>query len=358
LVLGLAAWGAVQVAQRHWNWQATFRLQTAFSRVGGLAAGDSVRLQGMNAGVVESIEAPRKPGGKIIVMLRIDNHLQQLIRSDAVAMIVANAVGPKVVEILPGKPDAPPLPEGGTLLSTDPIELGDLLIAGKNTMQQLEGITREAEIGMKQINLITGAISRGEGTLGKLVREDAAYNQVMALAQRTDRAVGALNDNLSAMKGVFPFSGFFQNRGFDEMERVLYRPDANRESKVLAADLIFAPGKAILTNAGTEALDDYAKWFKARRWPDNTDVVIAVFTDEPKDPDAARILTEDRARAVKIYFDQKHKLFDLPFLRQRKVAAVGYGTQKPKPEPTASAGNENAPASRVEIVLFTPKAPS
>ncbi len=357
LVLALAGWGAVQVAQRHWNWQPTFRIQAAFSRIGGLMAGDSVRLQGMNAGVVEAIEPPVTPGGNVIVTLRIDEHLRDYIRSDAVANIVANAVGPKVVEISPGKPDAPALADGGTLRTSDPVELGDLLIAGKETLQRLEGITREAEIGMKQINVITGAVSRGEGTLGKLVRDDEAYNQVMNLARRTEQAVDSIDENLSAVKGMFPFSGYFQNRGYDDMERVLYRPNATRESKTFASDELFQQGRAILLPAGQKLLDDYAKWFKERRWGDNAEVVIAAFTDEPKDADAAKILTEDQAKAVKDYLTQKHKLFDVAFLRQRKVAAVGYGTQKPKPQPatSAAAGDEAQPARRVEIVLFTPK---
>lgn len=356
LVLALAAFGAVQVAQRHWNWQPTYRVQAAFSHISGLMAGDSVRLQGMSAGVVEAIQPPVTPGGPIIVVLRIDNALREYIRSDAVANIVANAVGPKVVEISPGKTDSLPLPDGGTLRSNDPVELGDLLIVGRDTLQRLEGITREAEIGMKQVNEITGAISRGEGTLGKLVRDDAAYNQVMSLAQRTERAVGSIDENLSAMKGIFPFSGYFQNRGFEDMERVLYRPNATREVRVFASKDLFADGKAILTDAGKSALDTYAAWFKARRWPDTTEVVIASFAQSATDDDAARILTQDQSKAVKAYLEQKHKLFDIPILRQRKVAVVGYGRQKPKPEPTPSAAtDEAAPPDHVEILLFTPK---
>jgi outer membrane protein OmpA-like peptidoglycan-associated protein len=236
------------------------------------------------------------------------------------------------------------------------VELGDLLITGRETLLRLEGITREAEIGMKQINEITGAVSRGEGTLGRLVRDDAAYNQMMSLAKRTEQAVDSIDENLSAVKGIFPFSGYFQNRGYEDMERVLYRPNATREAKVFASGELFAEGKAILTERGKAALADYAKWFKARRWPDTTEVVIASFAGSMSDEDAARILTQDQSKAVKAYLEQAFKLFELPILRQRKVAVVGYGRQKPKPEPAASAAaGEAPPADRVEILLFTPK---
>jgi phospholipid/cholesterol/gamma-HCH transport system substrate-binding protein len=357
LVVVLAVWGAIQVARRHWHWQPTYRIDVAFPRIGGLAVGDKVRLQGMDAGVVEAIEAPRSPGGPIVVVLRVDARLRPLIRSDAsVSIAVQNAVGPKVVEIAPGRPDAPPLAEGATLRAEPPVELGDLLLAGQDALKQLEGVTRETEVGIRQINVITAAIGRGEGTLGKLVRDDAAYHEVVALAERGQRAIGALDDNMSALKGLWPLSGYFRDRGYDEPERILYRPNATRDSRVLASDTLFRPDSAILTDTGRAALDELARWFKARRWTDASEVVIAAFTDEA-DADKARILTQDQARAVKTYLDEKHKLFELPLFRQRKVAAVGFGNRTPRPDPSqgATAPESPPPARRVEFVVFAPK---
>lgn len=358
LLVMLAGWGATQVAQRHWHWQPTFHARAEFPRIGGLAVGDKVRLQGMDAGVVEAIEPPKTPGGPIGVRLRLDSKLRALIRSDAVASVSSpSVVGPKVVEIAPGRPDAPPLPDGANLHTTAPVELSDLLESAQTAFARLESVSREAEFGLTQISGIAESINKGEGTLGKLVRDDDAYNQVMSLAERGEKAVGVLGDNLSVIRGIWPLSSAVKDRGYDELERLLYRPNSTRESKVFASEQMFRPESAILTDTGKSQLDGFSQWFKARRWSESTEVAIVAFTDSPSDAEAARILTEDQAKAVKTYLEEKHKLFEIPVFRQRKVAAVGFGTKRPKPDP-ASAGvpdDTPLPDRRVEVVLFTPR---
>lgn len=357
LLVLLAAWGAVQVAQRHWHWKPTFDARAEFARIGGLAIGDRVRLQGMDAGVVEGIDAPTKPGGPIGVRLRLDERLRHLIRSDAVAVIVApSVVGPKVVEIAPGQPGAAPLPDGGTLKSATPVELSDLLESGRAALERVEEMATQSAIGVAQINEIAATINRGEGTLGKLVRDDAAYMQLMSLARRGEVAVTSIGDSMSAMRGIWPFSNVAKERGYDDPQRILYRPNATREQRVYDADALFDPESAILTADGKARLDEFARAFKEKKPAEAVEVVIAAFTDRPGDADAARILTEDQAKAVKAYLQEQHKLFELPLFRQRKVAAVGFGTERPKPDPEGGAPPDpNLPARRVEILLFTPR---
>jgi phospholipid/cholesterol/gamma-HCH transport system substrate-binding protein len=357
-VIALGVWGAMFVARRHWQWQPTFRATAQFPRVSGLAIGDKVHLQGMDAGVVESIKPPPAPGKPIQVVLKIDARLRELIRSDAVASIATNGVvGPKIVEIIPGAPDAPLLPDGGALAAHSPIELADLLGEARTAMKRLEEVAATAETGLGEINSIAASINRGEGTLGKLVRDDAAYTQVLELAQRGRRTVEALDDNLSAVKGLWPIAGYFKDRGYDEPERVLYRPNAARDARTLSSDDLFQSNSAILTAAGRTLLDEFARWFKARRWPDTSELVIAAFSDDTSDEDRTRILTQDQARAVKSYLEKEHKLFEMPVFRQRKVAAVGYGARKPRPDPNADAPppDEPPPPRRVELLVFTPK---
>ena len=357
-VLALATWGVFKVAQRHWVWQPTFRAEAAFAIISGLALGDKVRLQGMEAGVVESIQPPVEPGGPIRVGLRIDARLHSLIRTDAVASIaMQNAVGPKVIEISPGKPNAQALPDGGQLLTTEPLELSDLFKSTRESLNQLASLTRETEQGMKEFNAIAGAINRGEGTLGKLVRDDAAYRQFMSLAERGEKAVSALDDNLSAVKGFWPISSYIKERGFDDTDRILYRPNSTREGQVFNSADLFEPDTAIVSENGAAQLDQFVTWFKDLAAPESAEIVIAAFATSAQDQNTARILTQDQARAVKNYLETKHRLFDLGFFRQRKVAAVGFGTREPKPEPGANAAGENSPppSNRVEILIFTPK---
>ena len=131
-VLGLAGFGLFQVAGRHWRVQPTFRVRAEFETIAGLEAGHRVRLQGIDAGVVEQVVPPGEPGRPVELILRIDERLRPLVRTDAVARIVSEGlVGAKVVELTPGKPDAPPVAELDRIVSERPIEVADLLKQGR-----------------------------------------------------------------------------------------------------------------------------------------------------------------------------------------------------------------------------------
>ncbi len=111
-VLALAGFGLYQVAGRQWQVQPTFHVRAQFAKIGGLEVGHRVRIQGIDAGVVERIVPPAEPGHAVELVLRVDERLKHLIRTDAVARIVSEGmVGAKVIELSPGRPDAPPLGE-------------------------------------------------------------------------------------------------------------------------------------------------------------------------------------------------------------------------------------------------------
>ena len=77
-------------------------------------------------------------GGPVELVLRIDERLRPLVRSDAVARIVSEGlVGAKVVELSPGRPDAPPVAELGRIASERPIEMADV-------MKRASGVARAA----------------------------------------------------------------------------------------------------------------------------------------------------------------------------------------------------------------------
>jgi phospholipid/cholesterol/gamma-HCH transport system substrate-binding protein len=282
----------------------------------------------------------------VTVVLKIDARLQPLVRSDALATIATQGVvGAKVVEITPGEPDASPLAEGGTIRAEDPIEMADLLRDAQGAMGQVQTVAKAAEEGLGEVNAIAASIRRGEGTLGKLVRDDEAYNRLLALSERGERAIVALDDNLSALKGMRPIKGYFEERGFEDIDKVLYRPDATREGRSYATADLFEPGTAILTAEGREKLDEFARWFKSDHRPNSAEVVVAAYADPHDDETKARILTNQQARAVRSYLETQHELFKLPWFRTRKSAAVGFGTERPR---TSASPEPGAPPRRIE----------
>jgi phospholipid/cholesterol/gamma-HCH transport system substrate-binding protein len=355
-ILALAGFGVVQVAKRHWQWQETFRARAEFETIAGVQVGDRVRVQGIDAGAVEAIAPPSAPGRPVTLVLRLDAGLRPLVRADATARIATQGVvGSKVVELVPGRPDAPMLAEGGTLRSEPPLELADLLKRASESLRRLDAVAKSAEAGLGEVNAIAASIRKGEGSLGKLVRDDEAYNALVGLSSKGERALTDLDENLAALKRTWPLSRYFSSRGFDDRDRVLFQPGAERESRILRGDDLFEPGRAVLTDGGKRQLDGVATWFKGLRRPKTTEVVVAAFTDNPRDDeDLAQALTQEQAEAVRKYLVGQHKIDSLGWWSSRKVAAVGFGTQAPRTLSDDDA--RDRPARRVEIILFTPQA--
>jgi phospholipid/cholesterol/gamma-HCH transport system substrate-binding protein len=351
-VLAVAGYGFRQVSSRKWGWQPTFRVQAGFPSIAGLEVGAKVRVQGIDAGVVESIDPPKIPGGSVVLWFRVDERLHPLVRTDATARIVPQGlVGVKVVEIVPGKPDASVVLDRGAIAVETPIEMADLMKQAASSLKRVDAVAEAAEKGLGEINAIASSIREGKGSLGKFVRDDEAYQRIVALSVHGSKAIDDLDQNLAALKRTWPLSRYFDDKGFYDRERVLFKPGSERDSRVLAADDLFEPGRSVLTESGRKQLDDVAAWFAKTKRP-KSEVVIAAFTDDSKDADLAQILTQEQADAVRKYLVAKHGIESAGWFTARKVAAVGFGSQLPR----ASGSRVESPPRRVEVILFTPQA--
>jgi len=352
-MMAVGAAGIVTVAGRQWRTQPTFLARAEFATIGGISVGDRVRVQGMDAGVVDRIEPPAEPGGKVTLWLRVDDRLRHLVRSDARATIaMQGVVGAKVVEIRPGLADAPPLTDLGRLASESAPELSDLVRDAAGALRRVDAVATAAERGIGEINAIAASIREGKGSLGRLVQDEEAYRKLVALSDRGTRTLNDVEENLAALKRTWPLSRYFDDRAFYDRERVLFKPGADRESKTLNPDTLFEPGRSVLTPGAHVLLDEIAAWFK-RAKKAKTEVVIAAFSDDHRDPDLTRMLTQEQADSVRRYLVDRHGIDSIGWFGTRKIAAIGFGDQVPR---TASeAGTAAAPGRRVEIILFTPR---
>jgi phospholipid/cholesterol/gamma-HCH transport system substrate-binding protein len=351
-VLALGGFGLYQVAGRRWQVQPTFRIRAQFETISGLEPGHRVRLQGIDAGVVERVIPPREPGRPVELVLRIDERLRPLVRIDAMARIVSEGlVGAKVVELAPGTADAPRAGELDLIGSERPIDMSDVLKQASTSLARLDQATRAAQKGLTELGAITESVRRGEGTLGKLVRDDEVYQSLVSLSHRGERTLTALDDNLAALKETWPLSRYFERRAYLDRERVLFQPGAKRNSRVIRADDLFEPGRSVLTPVGQTRLDEIGRWCKSAGRP-TSHVVIAAFTDDGRNEDLAEVLTQEQAESVRTYLVEKHRIQSAGWFKTRKVAAVGFGTHAPpslEPAPAAASGR------RIEIILFTPQ---
>ena len=128
VVAGLALTGAgvFAVGSRQWLWSDTFHVVVGFSQIRGVEVGTRVRVQGIEAGEVETVEPPAEPGGEVLLRLRLGGRLRHLVRADASAQIISEGmIGGKVIEIHPGTASAPPIEDNAQLASRSSSDLTD-----------------------------------------------------------------------------------------------------------------------------------------------------------------------------------------------------------------------------------------
>src|SRR5918992_5613113 len=124
----LFAVGLFLIGDRRMLFSDTFQLYAEFSRIAGLQNGATVRVAGMDAGEVEEIRVPAGPSARFRVRMRVRSDLRQLIRTDSVASIQNDGlVGNKFVQVETGSEQAQMIPEKGTIQSTEPFDLADLM---------------------------------------------------------------------------------------------------------------------------------------------------------------------------------------------------------------------------------------
>jgi phospholipid/cholesterol/gamma-HCH transport system substrate-binding protein len=354
-VVALAGFGIYQLAGRRWQVQPTFHVRARFESIGGLEAGGRVRLQGIEAGVIERVTPPSEPGQPVELVLRLDRRLRHLIRADATAKIISQGfVGLKVVEIVPGLASAPPIEDSGLIRSESPPDLADLTAAARRSLERLDASVAEAQQGIAQVRVIVDAAAKGEGSLGKLIRDDALFDNLVSLTRRGEQTVDALQENLDAVKHTWPISRYFDGRAYFDRDRVLYQPGSDRVRRSFLADEIFEPGRSILTEHGKRQLDEVGRWFKTAVRP-TSEVVIAAFTDDGPNEDKSRILTQEQADAVRAYLVRNYSIDSAGWFKGRKVAAVGFGSHIPDVADN-EISQERLAARRVDVIVFTPQA--
>ncbi len=145
-------------------------VSSVFDGVAGLKAGDNVWFSGLKVGTVSSLDF--EPDSKVRISMAVDRNALPFIHADAEAKLGSDGlIGNKLVVIYGGTPEAPALAEG------------DVLTAGKNaSTEEIMAMLQENNANLlaitTDIKAITAGIAAGEGTFGKLLKDDALYDQV------------------------------------------------------------------------------------------------------------------------------------------------------------------------------------
>lgn len=328
--LVLAGGGLFAVGSRGWFGKDSLSLRAGFGSIRGVEVGTRVRIQGIDAGEVVTLEPPAFPGGPVVLHMRIKSDYRHLVRTNSRVQIVSEGlIGAKVIDIQPGKAGDGkdvPVENGAQLAAEAPAELTDLLGHVDHTVQ---------------------GIQAGKGTLGRLANDTQLHDDVVAMVRQGKETMAEFQRVSEAIHKLPLVGGYVEN----PLE-LLERPNCQRDRRFFGTGDLFESGQAVLTAQGRQRLDAIAPWLEGMKHK-GSEVVIVAYANPAETPSAqaARILTRQQSEAVADYLKQKHSIQKMGWFSSRKVTPLGQGTSAP-PVPERSP----LPGSRLEVIVFVPQA--
>jgi len=212
----------------------TFHLKALFKTVSGLKVGNNVRFSGINIGNVNEVELLTDTS--VMVDLVIRKKYQEFIKKDARASIGSDGLmGDKVLTISPGTSDKSPVNNGDIILTKNAIEMEDVMLSAKTSVDNAGIITA-------QLAEFTTKMNTGNGALSKLISDEKFSNNLQStlvnlqtasnefavftaklnsggLSESLDTtmrniqgATKGLNENMEAAKSNILLKGFFNKK--------------------------------------------------------------------------------------------------------------------------------------------------
>jgi len=304
--LAILAASVFLVGKQQLKFGSNYRVRSEFENVAGLNDGADVRVGGIRMGTVQSIQLPRRPDGKVTVSMDLAKETQSIVKQDSVATIQsAGLLGDKYVDISFGSVDAEGLKGGERIESEPPLDVADLFHKANQILDTSQGALESILGATDNLNMITGKINSGHGTVGKLINDPTLYQQAAA-------SVTSMHDNADAMKSNFLLRGFFKDRGYtnpaEVQQHAIAQLPASRPVKSFQYDpkkLFDKPDSAKLKNQKT--LNDAGQYLQSGKFGM---VVIAVSTGRTGDTDKERVLSEARSFVVRKYLVENFSLDD------------------------------------------------
>ena len=361
-ILVVASSGLLALANKQGLWADHTEVTVGFAEVNDIYPGTPVRLRGLEVGQVVAMEYPELEGAEawVRVRLKIKKEYADRLNADASAQIQSTGLlSGKVIALAAGDPRLGPL-------------IGSELRTGKSD-SWAETAAKLNEVADETRQLLHG-IRAGQGTVGKLLQDEALYQDLKGLAKdsRTmvQEAQGAVQRVESQVSNVERFvedgretlrstrstvdgvnQSWLGRQFLDNATQTLVRPRHRREAVTYATSDLFESGTAILTDPGRAHLAEVVKWLKSNH-PSEADVVVAALCD-PEDyrqtASSALELTRKQSETV-VEFLKSQGAHKISWVSKRKFTALGLG-QGPSPavEPTT------LPPSYLQVLLFTPQ---
>ncbi|OFY47627.1 MAG: hypothetical protein A2Y87_00470, partial [Bacteroidetes bacterium RBG_13_46_8] len=182
--------------------QPSLKIAAIFRDIKGLKMGDKVYFSGIDIGTVSSIELMKDTRVKTGFTIKKD--VIKLIKLDSRVTIANEGLtGGKVVNVLPGSEQSPPVNENDTLQTIEQVDIDEILREVKKSSENITSVS-------KNLLFITDKINRGDGIFGKIFADgdvtenfDETVSNIAALTANLVEVSGKINKGYGIMGKLF-----------------------------------------------------------------------------------------------------------------------------------------------------------
>lgn len=147
-----------------------FKLTTTFYNVSGLQVGNNIRFSGINVGTVDNIRIVNDSTVRVGMIVR--QEIKPFIKTDCEVSIGSEGlIGDRLLVISQSTSNAPLVEEGQYLLSSEPVEMDDIIASFQVSAKNSEVITHE-------LANFTIKLNRGEGALSRLIHDSTLAQNI------------------------------------------------------------------------------------------------------------------------------------------------------------------------------------
>lgn len=155
---------------------------TLFDDVGGLQVGNNIWFSGVKIGSISDLQFYAE--NKVKVVMKIEKKSQPYIHKDAFVKLGSDGlIGNKILIIYDGTPESPSVRDGDSLRVEKTFSSEDMINTLQENNKNLSSITGDLKV-------ITSRIANGEGSIGKLLTDNAVYTHLDAATLSLQNAAG------------------------------------------------------------------------------------------------------------------------------------------------------------------------
>ncbi|MBI4464307.1 MAG: MCE family protein [Acidobacteria bacterium] len=196
----------------------TMTIHTYSSDAGGLRTGATVRLAGVDVGMVRQVSLSGRPNPSeaVEIVLEVNRRFESDLRADSRAILAAEGLlGERYINITRGTSAAAQIPPGGIVPFRETPEFSELVGGSRDLLDNLNTLT-------VRLNTVVETIESGQGTVGKLIQDDTLYQRLNTTVNNAEKLVSDITSGKGSLGRLMASEEFYEhvNTTVTKLERV------------------------------------------------------------------------------------------------------------------------------------------